>query len=421
MFLRNETATTSTCIFVCIGLLLLTVGMDFAEAASAKARSQYEEIKAILERLSDDTESEPGHSKRGDVELLVEKSRAFIKAHPKYKQVDEVYYILALSFIKLADQTEEGIAVFEELIKDYRSSRYVENGLLELGLAYDRLGRHDKADETYEKLMNHRKYRSGSQAKMAAELLELDKSKRNGEVPDPYGAPARSIVGEPAVDLAQAAGAFPKHLEGPWTWVVVPTSGGLDVQFGASVTHLHGLQILNFDSLSRASDGLLTETALAKEGVPDDNSVGDAAWQIGKLIGVNDATCLFENGTKLPCGNNINVLVRRSGAYQFVHHSSSALVTNNQTFYGVLHLHSDVARSTAMFIGSDEMVKVWINGVVVHSNPESRPALGFQDYPIRVNLHAGDNLVVVKVNNTWGHWALHIGFEGFGYAVSEIR
>ena len=179
--------------FVCAGLLLIAFCLDFADAASVKAGYHYQEIKAIAKKLTHN--SEPV-----EFEKLIEKSRAFIKTHPKYKRMGEVYYRLGNALIRL-EQTEEGIAVFEELVKDYPSARYIERSLLELGLAYDKLGKHDKADTAYEKLVNHPKYGSRAQAKIAAKILELDKSERNGARPNPYKSPASAFIGKPAKDF----------------------------------------------------------------------------------------------------------------------------------------------------------------------------------------------------------------------------
>ena len=188
MFSQNRTR-----ILVCASLVLLVFCVNFAGAASVKAGYQYQEIKAIAKELTHN--SEPAA-----LEKLIEKSRAFIKAHPKYKRVDEVYYRLGNALIRL-EQTEEGIAVFEELVKDYPSARYIERSLLALGLAYDKLGKHDKADEAYQKLVNHPKYGSRAQAKIAAKILELETSERKGKAPNPYGRAASAFVGKPAKDF----------------------------------------------------------------------------------------------------------------------------------------------------------------------------------------------------------------------------
>ena len=177
-----------------IGLVLIGFCPNSAEAVSVKVGYKYQEIKTIAKKLKH-------RSKPEDLEKLIEKSRAFIAAHPKYKRVDEVYYLLGDALVQL-ERVEEGVKVFEELIKDYPSARYVERCLLALGLAYDKLGQHDAADAAYEKLVNHPKYGSRSQAKFAKQLLEQDKTTRTGELPKPSGARnPRDWIGHPALDF----------------------------------------------------------------------------------------------------------------------------------------------------------------------------------------------------------------------------
>ena len=203
MFSRNEIDSQQRrnrdfCVYlisVLTSLVLIGFCANSADAASVKAGYKYQEIKTIAKNLKHRTESE-------DLEKLVEKSRAFIAAHPKYKRVDEVYYLLGNALVQL-EHVEEGIKVFEELVKDYPSARYVERCLLELGLAYDKLSKHDAADAAYEKLVNHPKYGSRSQAKFAKLLLEQDKTERKGELPKPPGISMnpRERIGKPAPDF----------------------------------------------------------------------------------------------------------------------------------------------------------------------------------------------------------------------------
>ena len=140
------------------------------------------------------------------MEKLVEKSRNFVAAHPEYKRVDEVYYLLGNALVQL-DRVEDGIQVFEALIKDRPDARYVERCLLELGLAYDKLQKHDAADGAYQKLVNHPKYGSRSQAKFAKKMLEQERTERKGELLKPPGAqPApgmnpREWIGKPVLDF----------------------------------------------------------------------------------------------------------------------------------------------------------------------------------------------------------------------------
>ena len=201
MFFRNainaekNKDTFLSLIFGLTCLALIVFCANIVDAASEKPGYKYQEIKAIVKDLKRRTKSE-------DLEKLVEKSTEFITSHPKYKRVDEVYYLLGDALVQL-DRVEEGVKVFEELIKDYPSARYVERCLLELGLAYDKLGKHDTADAAYEKLVNHPKYGSRSQAKFAKQLLEQDKTTRKGKLPKPSRARMnpRDWIGHPALDF----------------------------------------------------------------------------------------------------------------------------------------------------------------------------------------------------------------------------
>ncbi len=203
MFSRNvidAQGSNNRIIFVSLipaltSLMLIGFCTHFADAASVKAGYKYQEIKAITKKLKQRSDAE-------DLEKLVEKSKEFIASHPKHKRVDEIYHLLGNALVQLA-RVEDGIKVFEELIDDYPSARYVERCLLALGLAYDKLGKHGTADTVYEKLVNHPKYGSRSQAKFAKLLLEQDKTARNGELPKPLGTRMnpRDWIGHPALDF----------------------------------------------------------------------------------------------------------------------------------------------------------------------------------------------------------------------------
>ncbi len=182
-------------ISVLTSLVVIGFCTNIADAASVKAGYKYQVIKAIAKDLKQRSKSE-------DLEKLVEKSSEFIAAHPKYKRVDEVYFLLGNALVQL-DRVDEGIKVLDELIENYPSARYVERCLLELGLAHDKLSQHDAADAAYEKLVNHPKYGSRALAKFAKQLLEQDKSERNGELPKPpgMGMNPREWIGKPALDF----------------------------------------------------------------------------------------------------------------------------------------------------------------------------------------------------------------------------
>ena len=150
---------------------------------------KYQEIKALGKELATENKSE-------ELKLLVQKATDFVRLFPKYKRVDEVYYYLGNALVRL-DRVKEGITVFEDLYKELPDARYVAPGLLELGLAYDKLSQHDKADATFKKLIEHKKYGTRSQAKIAQKILEQERSERKGQLPNQ----AQPSLGNPKVDL----------------------------------------------------------------------------------------------------------------------------------------------------------------------------------------------------------------------------
>ena len=213
MFIRNQTtliekkytrfSVRSFSIFAIIVLLGFCVNLasvDSAETSTTvstkEIRDKYDEIKTIAKKLTNQSVPE-------ELEKLVEKSTDFIAAFPEYKRIDEVYYRLGNALVRLG-RVEEGIKVSEEFIKKHPDARWVAPILLELGMAYDKLGKHYKADETYKKLVDHPKYGDRSYAQQAKKILEQDKASRTGELPKPPGAssiPISELVGKSAPDF----------------------------------------------------------------------------------------------------------------------------------------------------------------------------------------------------------------------------
>lgn len=201
MLLENKIAKVSGWCYLLTALtsvLLLascvSTTFDSTGSTPVQASDGYTEIKEIEEKLS--ITSEPVTA-----EMLIEKSRVFIKAHPKYRQVGEVYHILGTTLVQF-DRTEEGIEVLEELIRYYPLATSVEPSLLTLGLAYDKASMHDKADVIYEKLVNTPKYSSGESAKTARQLLQTDKSDRKGALEGlTDGSSRTNFVGQAALDF----------------------------------------------------------------------------------------------------------------------------------------------------------------------------------------------------------------------------
>ena len=158
-----------------VGYILTTLCIASVDAASIKTSYKYQEIKRLHKMVLQS--SEPA-----GLNMLIEKSRTFIAEHPKYKRIDQVYYIFGKALTR-AGHTEEAIKAYQQLVKDYPKATYFAPALLEMGLAYDRLGQHDKADAAYRQLIEHPKYGSRSSAKTAKQLLALEKEHRTGGFP----------------------------------------------------------------------------------------------------------------------------------------------------------------------------------------------------------------------------------------------
>ena len=63
-----------------------------------------------------------------------------------------------------------------------------------------------------------------------------------------------------------------------------------------------------------------------------------------------------------------------------------------------------------MYVGSDDAVKVWLNGKLVHDNPIDRAAYDYQDsFP--VTLKKGKNILLVAVYEVAGIWSGFFGFK----------
>ena len=177
---------------------------------------------------------------------------------------------------------------------------------------------------------------------------------------------------------------LPNKITGPWLWMIAPTEIG---QGGANSTDV--------DSLADASGGEVTEVEVAANGAKEGDTVGEYAWTLGEISPAG--------------GDNINVLINKIDMAQgdVDHHSAYALIT----------LESDTAQSdVTMRAGSDDSIKIWLNGEVVHNNPTNRGARDFQD-KFTVDLKKGGNLLLVKVSDYQAGWSMFVGIEADVNAV----
>ena len=180
--------------------------------------------------------------------------------------------------------------------------------------------------------------------------------------------------------------AFPEagpKIEGPWLWVIVP-----------------GSRLDNTDLLAKASGGAATEVKVATFGATEGKPVGDGKWRAHRLSPTG--------------GDNLNEMTDALGW-------GSGSEIYDHVVYGSVTLNSPRKQETMMLVGSDDEVKVWLNGELVHYNPVLRGAGDFQDaFP--VTLKQGANVLLVAVDNR-GHGAFS-GFFGFAqdtdYTINPV-
>ena len=85
------------------------------------------------------------------------------------------------------------------------------------------------------------------------------------------------------------------------------------------------------------------------------------------------------------------------------------------------YVHNSQRREVQMGFGSDDGVKVWLNGEVVHEFRGPRGHSSFADVET-VTLNAGWNTLLVKVSQGSGGWAASVGFrDSEGEPIGNLR
>ena len=174
----------------------------------------------------------------------------------------------------------------------------------------------------------------------------------------------------------------PKIL-GPWLWLLLPGSklpSGMDL-------------------LSEASGGTVTEVTVATRGASAGQSVGDSTWTLSTLPHHRP--------------QNITDMLKES--------------IRDGTIYGSLSLYSPREQATMLYVGSEDSVKVWLNGVLVHQIIDWRSPDDYTD-AVPVTLDPGKNVLLVAVailgENGHGFFGFSPNTEytvgtGIGYGLSK--
>ena len=143
-------------------------------------------------------------------------------------------------------------------------------------------------------------------------------------------------------------------IEGPWLWVFLPTTR-------------HKLNE-NVDLLAQASGGDVTELKIASAGATEGKAVGDEVWTLDILPPTGRDNLVDMVGRKLPDG----------------------------VMYGVVILYSPIEQETVLHLGTDQEVKVWLNGEVMYQRQRSGHAEDFIE-AFAVTLQQGKNVLLVAV------------------------
>ena len=179
------------------------------------------------------------------------------------------------------------------------------------------------------------------------------------------------------------------YIQGPWLWMIAEGSN------------------IDTDYLELLSDGEINEAMVSQEGIIEGETLGELRWTRGRIQ--PSTHC----GFFLCASNNVQHVVNATGlstVQNLGHHTAYA-------FINIILPHDQ--NNVRMGVGSDDAVKVWLNGTVVHRKRTSRRTTGIQDR-FDTNLKVGNNLLLVKVSEYSGNWGLFfkIYLDGTDFTTS---
>ncbi|MBU1339512.1 MAG: DUF2961 domain-containing protein [Acidobacteria bacterium] len=93
----------------------------------------------------------------------------------------------------------------------------------------------------------------------------------------------------------------------------------------------------------------------------------------------------------------------------FIRLEDSIRPSERGLIYALSYVFSPEERAALMKIGSDDGVRIWINGDLVHTNPAYRGAYPDQD-TLSVHLKKGWNMILIKVLQGAGGWGFYARF-----------
>ena len=172
------------------------------------------------------------------------------------------------------------------------------------------------------------------------------------------------------------------YIQGPWLWMIAEGSD------------------IDTDYLSTLSNGEVSEALISTNGVKSGDTLGDLQWTPEVIPpSVHCATEWIFIVPVYRCkSNNVQHVVNATGL-------SAVQDLNHYTAYAFMNISSPQDQAVKMGVGSDDAIKVWLNGVVVHRNNADRKTSGIQD-KFDVNLKVGNNPLLVKVNDNTENWGM---------------
>ncbi len=188
-------------------------------------------------------------------------------------------------------------------------------------------------------------------------------------------------------------------IEGPWLWVLLRYISPLD--FLVSSEH-QGFE-RNLDFLSEASEGTVTEQAIAANGAAEGSPVGEHVWTSHKIEPTN--------ADKFGDRGNIWKMLSAMGF--------TGLNGSGNIVYGLTYLYSPREQKTNMFAGSSAAHKVWLNGELVRDwKVRDRIYDLYTDYEdfFPVTLKQGQNILLVGVEHGYGNRGRWRFSGDFGFA-----
>ena len=183
------------------------------------------------------------------------------------------------------------------------------------------------------------------------------------------------------------------YIQGPWLWMIAPGSD------------------IDTDYLAVQSEGAITEAQVAQNGVNVGDTLDELQWTSKSIY--PSTRC----GWILCASDNVQHVVNAAGL-------STVQNLSHHTAYAFINIVSPRDQNNVrMGVGSDDSVKVWLNGTVVFREEDSRRTTGIQDR-FDTNLKAGNNLLLVKVSEYSGEWGMffkiYTEFETSIYMVDEL-